>query len=31
MVLPWVVGPKHAKDMLLKCPSKYNEENRITG
>ena len=24
-------GTFHAKDMLLKCPSKYNEENRITG
>ena len=24
-------GSFHAKDMLLKCPSKYNEENRIEG
>ena len=24
-------GTFHAKDMLLKCPSKYNEENRIAG
>lgn len=24
-------GTFHAKDMLLKCPSKYNEENRISG
>jgi len=24
-------GEFHAKDMLMKCPSKYNEENRIEG
>ena len=24
-------GTFHAKDMLLKCPSKYNSENRISG
>jgi cytochrome c-type biogenesis protein CcmE len=24
-------GTFHAKNMLLKCPSKYNEENRISG
>jgi cytochrome c-type biogenesis protein CcmE len=24
-------GSFHAKNMLLKCPSKYNEENKITG
>lgn len=23
-------GEFHAKDMLLKCPSKYNEENKVT-
>ncbi|HMN06225.1 MAG TPA: cytochrome c maturation protein CcmE [Flavobacteriales bacterium] len=23
-------GEFHAKDMLLKCPSKYNEENQVT-
>jgi cytochrome c-type biogenesis protein CcmE len=23
-------GDFHAKDMLLKCPSKYNEENKVT-
>ncbi|MBK8580599.1 MAG: cytochrome c maturation protein CcmE [Flavobacteriales bacterium] len=23
-------GNFHAKDMLLKCPSKYNEENKVT-
>ncbi|MBS1583526.1 MAG: cytochrome c maturation protein CcmE [Bacteroidetes bacterium] len=23
-------GAFHAKDMLLKCPSKYNEENKVT-
>jgi cytochrome c-type biogenesis protein CcmE len=24
-------GEFHARDMLMKCPSKYNEENRIEG
>ncbi len=24
-------GTFHAKNMLLKCPSKYNEENKISG
>ena len=24
-------GVFHAKDMLLKCPSKYNEQSQITG
>ncbi len=23
-------GEFHAKDMLMKCPSKYNEENKVT-
>ncbi|HEY0976753.1 MAG TPA: cytochrome c maturation protein CcmE [Flavobacteriales bacterium] len=33
VVLIGKVGPEgdfHAKDMLLKCPSKYNEENKVT-
>jgi cytochrome c-type biogenesis protein CcmE len=24
-------GEFHARDMLMKCPSKYNEENKING
>ena len=24
-------GNFHARDMLMKCPSKYNEENKVTG
>ncbi|MCB0788986.1 MAG: cytochrome c maturation protein CcmE [Flavobacteriales bacterium] len=24
-------GEFHARDMLMKCPSKYNEENRMVG